>query len=291
MDFEQLRILMILTEEGTYLGAANRLATSRSRVRRKLDQFEREAGTPLVYREQGILRPTPAGEVLVRRGSELLEDADELIAHVHEVGTAPTGRLKIAMPNGPPTAGWESIRQSLQERFPDLRIELQFDAAPTALLPGRAEIAITYDEGLPRGCSSIELGSHPMRLFVGAQYLAAHGSPRSIEELTKHRVAMWRSPNQPFGRIQQKEGRSLQLDPHFITNDPALLYRMSTEGAFISYAPELPHLIDPSLKTLFDDQLIESVHERVVIPDILADLPRIQEFIALTQKVMARSVH
>ena len=110
MDFEQLRIFMILAEEGTYLGAANRIATSRSRVRRKIDQLESEAGTALIYRDQGILRPTAAGEVLVRRGRELLEDADQLITHVHEVGETPTGRLKIAMPTGPPTAGWDRIR-------------------------------------------------------------------------------------------------------------------------------------------------------------------------------------
>ena len=45
MDFEQLRIFLVLAEERTFLGAANRLATSRSRVRRKLDQLEADAGT------------------------------------------------------------------------------------------------------------------------------------------------------------------------------------------------------------------------------------------------------
>jgi DNA-binding transcriptional LysR family regulator len=291
MDFEQLRIFMVLAEEGTYLGAANRMATSRSRVRRKLDQLEREAGTPLIFRDQGILRPTPAGEVLVRRGRELLEDADQLISHVHEVGTAPTGRLKIAMPIGPPTAGWDPIRQSLQERFSDLQIELLFDRTPTGLLPGQAEIAISYDEEIPRGCNAIELGCYPMRLFVSAHYLARHGSPESIEELKEHRVAMWRSPNQPIGRIPRRDGRSLQIDPHFVTDDPAVLYRLSIEGAFISYLPELPELTDPSLKTLFDDQLIETVRPRAMIPDILADLPRIREFIESTQHTMARDVH
>jgi DNA-binding transcriptional LysR family regulator len=287
MDFEQLRIFMVLAEEGTYLGAANRIATSRSRVRRKLDQLEHEAGTPLIYRDQGILRPTPAGEVLVRRGSELLDDADQLISHVHEVGTAPTGRLKIAMPIGRPTAGWDPIRQSLQDRFSDLQIELLFDRTPTGLLPGRAEIAITYDEEIPRGCKAIELGCYPMRLLVGGRYLASHGCPESIEELREHRLAMWRSPNQPVGRIPRKDGRSLRIDPHFVTDDPVVLYQMSIEGAFISYLPDLPELIDPSLKTLFDDQLLETVHARAMIPDILADLPRIREFIELTQHTMA----
>lgn len=291
MDFEQLRIFMVLVEEGTYLGAANRIATSRSRVRRKLDQLEREAGTPLIYRDQGLLHPTPAGEVLVQRGKHLIDDADELISHVHEIGTKPTGRLKVAMPIGPPTAGWEPIRRNLQNQFPDLHIELLFDPVPTGLLPGKADIAISYDEALPRGCSAIEIGSYSMRLFVGARYIAAHGSPESIEELTKHRVAMWRSPNQPFGRIPRADGRLLQLDPHFLTDDPAVLYQMSIDGAFISYLPDFPHLIDPSLKTLFDDRLVETVHERVLIPDVLADLPRIHEFIELTQQALAQRIH
>jgi molybdenum-dependent DNA-binding transcriptional regulator ModE len=61
MDFEQLRIFLILAEEGTYLGAANRLATSRSRVRRKLDQLEREAATPLIIRDGGGPTPNACG--------------------------------------------------------------------------------------------------------------------------------------------------------------------------------------------------------------------------------------
>ena len=43
-------------------------------------------------------------------------------------------------------------------------------------------------------------------------------------------------------------------------------------------------LIDPSLKTLFDDEIAGVVRERLVIPDILADLPRIRELVELTQK-------
>ena len=287
MDFEQIRIFMVLAEEGTYLGAANRMATSRSRVRRKLDQLEREAGTPLIYRDQGTLRPTPAGEVLARRGRDLLEDARQLIGHVHEVGTAPAGRLKIAMPTGPPPMGWERIRGDLQGQFPELQIELTFDPTPTALLPGKAEIAITFDESLPDGCRSIELGQYAMRLFVSARYIANHGSPGSIDELEKHRVALWCIPNQSVGRVRLRDGRTIELDPHFTTNDPGLLYKMSIEGSFISYLPDLPHLTDPSLKTLFDDQLIETARERMLIPHIFADLPRIQELAALTEQTLA----
>ena len=289
MDFEQLRIFMILAEEGTYLGAANRLKTSRSRVRRKIDQLALDAGTALLFRDQATLRLTPAGEVLVRRGKVLLDDAERLISHVRDIGTIPTGRLKIAMPTGPPPAGWDRIRRELQTRYPDLKVELYFDEHPASLLPRQAEMAITYDDDLPDGCSVIEIGEYPLRLFASASYLESFGSPESVQDLRRHRVAMWRSPNGRPGLISLDQGRSIQLEPHLLADDPALLYRMAVDGEFIAYLPELPHLRDPSLKTLFAEELRGIVHERLVVPNILADLPRVQELVLLTQRAFVHS--
>ena len=291
MDFEQLRIFMVLAEEGTYLGAANRLSTSRSRVRRKLDQLEKDANTPLVYREQGSLRLTPAGEVLARRGRALLDDADRLVSHVREIGNIPTGRLKIAMPTGPPPAGWDQIRRKLQTRFPELQIELFFAESPIELLPEYAEIALTYDDELPQGCSSIEIGEFPMRLFVSDRYIESHGSPASIADLAHHRVAMWRSAERPVGYLPLKTGGGLRLIPKFVTDDPALLFRMAIEGDFIVYLPELPALADPSLKILFADEIVGTLRERLAVPNILADLPRVQQFVELTEQAIAPGAH
>ena len=291
MDFEQLRIFMVLAEEGTYLGAANRLSTSRSRVRRKLEQLEAAANTPLVYREQGSLRLTPAGEVLARRGRALLDDTERLISHVHEVGDIPTGRLKIAMPTGPPPAGWAQIRQTLQARFPELQIELFFAERPTDLLTGPAEIALTYADETPRGCRSIEIGEFPMRLFVSDRYIESHGSPISIDDLALHRIAMWRSTERADGVLMLKNGGIMRLSPKFVTDEPSLLFRMAVAGDFIAYLPELPALADPSLKILFANEVAGTVRARLAIPNVLADLPRVQQFVELTVQTIAPTTH
>jgi DNA-binding transcriptional LysR family regulator len=291
MDFEQLRIFMVLAEEGTYLGAANRLSTSRSRVRRKLDQLEKDACTPLVYREQGSLRLTPAGEVLARRGRVLLDDANRLVSHVREVGNIPTGRLKIAMPAGAPPAYWGRVRKKLQASFPDLQIELFFVERPTELLPGRAEIALTYDDEVPEGCHTIDLGEFPMRLFVSDRYIESYGSPASIADLAGHRIAMWRSAERPYGYLPLRSGSGIRLIPKFVTNEPDLLYRMAIEGDFIAYLPDLPGLADPSLGILFADEIAGTVRERLAVPNILADLPRVQQFVELTEQTIVSSGH
>ena len=286
MDFEQLRIFMVIAEEGTYLGAASRLSTSRSRVRRKLDQLEEDANTPLVYRDQGSLRLTPAGEVLARRGQALLDDADRLVSNVREVGNIPTGRLTIAMPTGPPPAGWNQIRQKLQARFPELQIELFFAERPTELLPGRAEIALTYDDEIPQGCRSIEIGSFPMRLVISDRYIESHGSPASIADVALHRVAMWRSADRLDGELPLKGGECLRLIPKLVTDDPALLYRLAIEGDFIAYLPELPALANPSLTILFAGEVAGTLRMRLAIPNILADLPRVQQFVELAEQTI-----
>lgn len=284
LDFEQLRIFMVLAEEGTFLGAANRLSTSRSRVRRKLDQLERSAGTALVSRAQSGLALTPAGEVLARRGRGLLEDAENLISHVHDVGNIPTGRLKVALPIGPPPAGWEQTRQQLQSRFPDLQIETFFSATPTGLLPGHAEIALTFEDEIPRGCNHVELGEFRMQLFVSDLYLGRYGTPASVDELSSHRVAMWRSSGRTPDRIPLLDGRALEIEPFFVSDEPMMIHRMTVAGDCIAYLPELPVLSDPSLKTLFGDQVSGSVRERLVFPNVLADVPRVQRFVELTQQ-------
>ncbi len=192
MDFDQIRIFMVLAEERTFLGAANRLETSRSRVRRKLDQLERAAGTPLLSRETSGLVLTPAGEVLARRGRALLQDAERLISSVHEIGTQPTGRLRLALPLGPPAAAWIDALAELQSRHLQLEVEVSFDARPSRLLPTRAEVALTFEEQIAGGHEVVELAETPMRLLAGDGYLSAHGRPATSADLSLERVASWR---------------------------------------------------------------------------------------------------
>jgi len=289
MDFEQLRIFLVLAEERTFLGTANRLATSRSRVRRKLDQLELDAGTPLVSREQSGLVLTAAGEALVRRGQALLEEAEHLISHVHDVGSEPTGCLKIAMPVAPPPVGWSETCRRAQLRFPKLRIEFLFAESPTELLPSRAEIALTFEDRRPDACSFFDMGEFPMQLVVSDGYLEAHGVPRSIDALSDHRVAVWRVPDRPPERLPLRSGRLFEFEPNLISVEPAELHRMVVASECIGYLPALPQLADPALKVLFAEEVAGTVHTTLVVPDVLAEVPRVMRFVEMSQLLVADS--
>lgn len=283
MDFEQLRIFLVLAEERTFLGAANRLATSRSRVRRKLDQLEQDAGAPLVTRGQSGLTLTPAGEALARRGRALLEDAQHLIAHVRDVGSEPTGRLRIALPFAPAPVGWDETCRRALARYPKLQIAYLFAEAPSRMLPTRAEVALTFEEELPHGCETLAMGEFPMRLFVSDAYLDTHRAPLTLDDLPEHRIASWARPDHPDDEIALRNGRRLRIVPSFTSEDPRPLYDMAAAGECIAYLPALPQLDDPALKALFPDEVGGAANERLLIPEIFADLPRVQRFVELCE--------
>ncbi|MCR9093830.1 MAG: LysR family transcriptional regulator [bacterium] len=282
MDFEQLRIFLVLAEERTFLGAANRLATSRSRVRRKLDQLEADAGTALVSREQSGLVLTPAGVALARRGRALLEDARQLISHVREVGEEPTGILKIALPFAPAPPGWDEICHSLQQAHPKLGLEFIHAERPEALLPGRAEIALGFSGEPPAGCRSMIVGEYPIRLVASDVYLQRRRPPASLDQLPSHRLAVWRGPEQAPEELRLREGRPLPIAPILVSDDPRAIQRAVSDGDVLGVLPAMPSLDDPSLKPLFTESIAGTATLRLSVPEVLSDLPRVARFLELS---------
>lgn len=279
MDFEQLRIFMVLAEERTFLGAANRLATSRSRVRRKLDQLEADAGTALVSREQTGLILTPAGAALVRRGRSLLEDAQQLIAHVRDVGEEPTGRLKIALPFAPTPPAWDDVCREIQRAHPRLGLQLVHATEPNDMLPSEAELALTFSGEVPAGTRSTLVGEYPMRLVASDRYLSVHSAPTSVDSLGEHRLGTWAAAGRSSDVLPLRDGRQLPIDPILVSDDPRFIQRAVVAGECLGYLPAMPKLDDPALKLLFEDQIAGIATLRLTVPRILADLPRVARFL------------
>ncbi|MFK7897399.1 MAG: LysR family transcriptional regulator [Myxococcota bacterium] len=287
MDFEQLRIFLILAEEGTFLGAANRLGTSRSRIRRKLEQLELMAETDLLLREGASLRLTPAGQVLERRGRHLLEEADLLLAQVHEVGETPRGRLRCALPPGPPPESWDQIRAEMQSAFPDVGIELLFSSDPCGLLPGAAEVAWSFDELIPVGCHGFEVARYPMALLSGKDLSGPKPPPKSVNALSEYRLGVWRPALTLPECRDLRAGGEIQLEGHFLSDDVASLMSLAAAGECLAFVPMLPECLRPGLVPVLADEIVGSVRLFLVVPDVLADIPRVREFVRRAHAALA----
>lgn len=283
MDFEQIRIFQMLVEEKTFLGAANRLGTSRSRVRRKLAQLESETGTELLARARSGFELTPAGEIFARRGRAILHEADVLLTNVREVGTVPSGLLRVALPLGPLAPTASEAFGVLQHRYPELRFETHFASDPLELLRDRAEVAICFEGEAEPDWYVTVLSEVPMRLFAGRGYLGRKGHPESPDELSQHHLAVWDAGRVRPNRLPLSGGRSLPIEPKFWSDDPAAVYRLARDEDYLAYVPDLVGLRDNRVTTLLVEEIRGVVRERLVVPEMYAELPRVRAFVDLCQ--------
>ncbi|WFU84218.1 LysR family transcriptional regulator [Bradyrhizobium sp. CIAT3101] len=98
MNWDDLRIIAAVRDEGTYAGASARLRIDETTVGRRLARIERALGLRLFEAADGVRRPT-------RQCEAVLAHVEAMASHAAEIGrvgaslAGPVGRLRIASTN------------------------------------------------------------------------------------------------------------------------------------------------------------------------------------------------
>ncbi|GGI23360.1 LysR family transcriptional regulator [Bradyrhizobium guangdongense] len=98
MNWDDLRIIAAVRDEGSYAGASARLRIDETTVGRRLSRIERALGLRLFEAADGARRPT-------RQCEAVLAHVEAMAAHAAEIGRlsesveGPVGRLRIASTN------------------------------------------------------------------------------------------------------------------------------------------------------------------------------------------------
>jgi len=86
MELEKIKIFAVVAESGSFKKAADRLYVSHSTVSRSVSALERELGTFLFKRDCRGVQMTEAGRELLRGGTRLLAEAEDLERRIAEKG-------------------------------------------------------------------------------------------------------------------------------------------------------------------------------------------------------------
>lgn len=102
-ELRLVRYFVAVAQERNITRAAERLHLAQPSLSAAMKQLEDQLGVALLDRSARGLALTPAGELLLERGRELLEHAEAVVAEVRERGGAPAARLRLGLT---PTARW-----------------------------------------------------------------------------------------------------------------------------------------------------------------------------------------
>lgn len=183
MELDQLRALAAVVDHETFDAAASELRLTPSAVSQRIKALERSVGSVLVRRLKPV-RPTPAGEQLLRSARQLLLLADEAVlalrgsapAEADDGGLPGADRLRI-----PVVANADSIATWLPAAYREIalggRVALELlrdDEHATAdlLRSGDAVAAITADPRPVQGCTIRPLGIMVYRAKASREFVA-----------------------------------------------------------------------------------------------------------------------
>jgi DNA-binding transcriptional LysR family regulator len=132
-----LRVLRAVAERGSFSAAAVELGYTQSGISRQVAALEKEAGHSLFERRTGGVRPTAAGQALLRHGTVVL---DALDAAQRELAGEPAGRTEVRL-GAIISAGAVLLPQALRTlrlRAPGLAVTTREGTTPALVRAVRA---------------------------------------------------------------------------------------------------------------------------------------------------------
>lgn len=186
MDWDDLRIFLAVARTESLSAAGKRLKIDPATVGRRIARLE----TAMAAR---LFTKSPQGYAVTEDGTRLLphaEAAEAALARAHESLSGPgglTGFVRLGAPDGCATYLLPQVLARICDANPGL--EVQIVALPRVFNLSRreADMAIAVSRPTAGRLTVQKIADYRLHLAAARNYLAAHGTPASRADLTRHR--------------------------------------------------------------------------------------------------------
>jgi DNA-binding transcriptional LysR family regulator len=192
IEWDRLQIFSAVAEAGSFSQAGRKLKLSQSAISRQVSALEEALKTPLFHRHARGLALTEQGDEFYRAVKGMSDRLDEAISRVTEAQRQPQGPLKITTTVTFGSAWLTSRINLFHMQYPEISVSLVLsDDHELDLSAREADVAIRFaPQTNPRFIERKLMKVH-YHLFASAEYLARHGTPRSVEDLARHELVVY----------------------------------------------------------------------------------------------------
>ena len=186
IDWSLYRTFLAVMTEGSLSAAARVLGIAQPTVGRHISTLEASLKQVLFTRSQGGLQPTDTAYALRGYAAAMRNTATALERAAASQGAAVTGTVRISASE---VIGVEVLPEMLArlcQQHPALKIELVPTDRIQDLLEREADIAVRMMCPTQGALIARRVGVVKVGLYARDDYLAAHGTPSTVEDLTRH---------------------------------------------------------------------------------------------------------
>lgn len=185
---------MKVADLGSFTAAAKALGVPASSVSRRIQDLEAALGVTLLNRTTRRVSLTELGAVYLAQARPALKALDQADQTVREQPSAPSGYLRITANPGYGRLRLLPAVKKLRARYPDLIVDIELTDQVYNLANHEVDIAIRATADLPERAIARKLADSKMALVASPDYLARHGTPKTLDDLKLHKTLVYRGP-------------------------------------------------------------------------------------------------
>jgi DNA-binding transcriptional LysR family regulator len=193
LTFRQLNYAIAAARYGSLTAAADALHISQPSISTAITQIEETYGRALFVRQRGAgISLTAFGQAFLAKAKEIVANVEALEALADE-GVAPHGEFVLACFEDLAPYCVPPILARLGRRYPGIHViirEAGFDNVGRYLEDGVADLALTYDLGLPVNVERVVLCELAPQALLPADHALANQASVTMAELAREPVIL-----------------------------------------------------------------------------------------------------
>ena len=259
--FDGISEFLTVVRRGSFRAAARELGVTPGAVSQAVQTLERRIGLPLLHRTTRQVALTEAGERFLSEVRPAAEAIAGSLDNLANLSGRPSGTLRLLVHHIAAREVMMPVLPAFLAAYPDIAVEVITDTKRRDLVGGGFDAGVRIGEFIDQDMLTVRVTPPFSWVVVGAPaYFAAHGRPKSPDDLANHTCLRFRMPE--TGDLYrwefEREGVAVTIDPpgQMTSDDSTLLRAMAVAGLGLTYSSsQIAHreLADGRLETCLDN--------------------------------------
>ncbi|HBS7340151.1 TPA: LysR family transcriptional regulator [Klebsiella pneumoniae] len=236
---EDLTLFVRAAALGSFSDAAREAGQQPAQVSAAIKRLETILNIRLFARSTRSLRLTPEGETWLSYATQMLDTLEAGLQKIQTPDDEVRGMLQIAVPSDLGRNLLLTLFRDFRQRHPALRLRLLFSDQLTDVFKDPVDVAFRYGNNDDASFISLPVAPENRRVLVASpEWIARHGEPQTLEELSQHNALIYILRGRPFDRwslsldgvVQQQK-----VSGTVMSDDAEVIRRLAIAGEGIAY--------------------------------------------------------
>lgn len=236
---EDLTLFVRAAALGSFSDAAREAGQQPAQVSAAIKRLETILNIRRFARSTRSLRLTPEGETWLPYATQMLDTLEAGLQKIQTPDDEVRGMLQIAVPSDLGRNLLLTLFRDFRQRHPALRLRLLFSDQLTDVFKDPVDVAFRYGNNDDASFISLPVAPENRRVLVASpEWIARHGEPQTLEELSQHNALIYILRGRPFDRwslsldgvVQQQK-----VSGTVMSDDAEVIRRLAIAGEGIAY--------------------------------------------------------